>query len=247
MSDTGAVGRRPVSLRSRFVRRPDRPYTEVAGRSLVVVPSGHAAYELAPAAVALWAALDDRPLGELVASRPPDQPPVAYLELVRRWRALGLVEERTALAGLDTDPGVEATGPPATVRLHGRAEAAGVVLVVGPGLGGVTVTVAPPVVDGSAGPLLGLVELADGAVGPGPDDASDRRDPTGSTGTVEHLDAIGVFGALVGAADEEDLRSEGFVDALADLAERLVGRRVASGHPTRLAEAVSDLAATHRP
>jgi hypothetical protein len=107
VTDPTRPGRQPITVRSWFVRRPGRPYTEVAGHSVVVVPERRVAYEIAPAALRLWATLAHRPLGDLIADLDPDRAPVEYLELVRRWRALGLVEERAVLDGDPTSLGPE--------------------------------------------------------------------------------------------------------------------------------------------
>ncbi len=66
---------------------------------MVLVPERRVAYEIAPGALALWAALGDRTLGDLIADLDPGRPAHDYLEVVRRWRALGLVEERAELEG----------------------------------------------------------------------------------------------------------------------------------------------------
>ena len=57
----------PVSVRSRLVRAPGVRYTEVAGAAVVWEPTRRALHELSPAAAALWAALDGRPFGDVIA------------------------------------------------------------------------------------------------------------------------------------------------------------------------------------
>ncbi len=123
--------RRPVSAGSWFARRPDRPYTEVGGHSMVLVPERRMAYEIAPGARGLWAALGDRPLGELVAALDPDRPPLEYVELVRRWRALGLVEERAVLAAQRRAANDQPTSVAGSSLTWRRLESAGAAVPAG--------------------------------------------------------------------------------------------------------------------
>ena len=83
-----------------------RPYTEVGGHSMVLVPERRMCVEIAPGALALWGALGDRTLAAVLADlpAPPElrPPPDEAVEVVRRWRALGLIEERAVL-GVETE------------------------------------------------------------------------------------------------------------------------------------------------
>jgi hypothetical protein len=112
--------RRPVSLESRFTRRADRPYTEVAGHSMVLVLERRSAYEIAPGALALWASLGDRTLGDLITDLDPNRPALDYLEVVRRWRALGLIEERDVL-GVEGQTVDDTNGPASVAELRWRS------------------------------------------------------------------------------------------------------------------------------
>jgi hypothetical protein len=107
----GSPARAPISRASELGRRPGRPYSEVAGHAVVVIPERRSFIELAPGSVALWAGLDGRPLADVVAELgPPGGPTIAMteaIELARRWRALGLVEEGSVLAAA----GAAALGP----------------------------------------------------------------------------------------------------------------------------------------
>ncbi len=80
---------------------------------MVLVPERRMAYEIAPGALALWGALDDRSLGDLIARLDPNRPAHDYLEVVRRWRALGLIEERVVLG---VEPQTVDPAPPAELR-----------------------------------------------------------------------------------------------------------------------------------
>jgi hypothetical protein len=128
-----AASRAPISPASELCRRPRRPYSEVDGHAVVVIPERRAFVELPPRAVALWAALDGRPLAAVVGgltSRTGD-PVIATaeaIELVRRWRALDLVEERAVLGaeggGADDEPELARLDPdaepPSAPRLEWR-------------------------------------------------------------------------------------------------------------------------------
>lgn len=238
------VGRAPVNARSRFRRLPDRPYTEVAGHPVVVNLERRTCVPLSPAGVALWAALDGRPLDDLVAPAvgagatdapgapgAPDRSDAsdllpACIELLRRWRAFGLIEEDAVLGDVPAPDPVAAPARRATVTLRADAAASGSVLLVGPALTErTTVAVDPPRIVGAERALVGLVGLAAPA-GPGP-----------------HLDALGVLGVLVAGLDDHD-EPEAVVDALATLAESLTGRAVAAADPADAAvrRAVAELA-----
>ena len=238
------AGRAPVNGRSRFRRLPDRPYTEVAGQPVVVNLERRTCVPLSPAAVALWAALDGRALEELVAradepgahgepgahvehGRPDAADPLpAYRELLRRWRAFGLIEEDGVVDAAPAPDPVATPARRATVTLRARATASGSVLLVGPDLTDLaTVTVDPPRVVGAEQPLVGIVALAAPA-GLGPE-----------------LDALQVFGSLVAGLDDRG-EPEALVDALAALAESLTGHAVVSADPAgaEASRAVAELA-----
>lgn len=211
-----AVGRTPVSGRSRFRRLAGRPYTEVDGQPVVVNLERRTCIPLSPSAVALWAALDGRPLADLVVAGEPGTPdPLpACVELLRRWRALGLIEEDEVIDDESGAHPVDAPARCATVSLRARAAASGAVLVVGPDVTDVaTITLDPPGVVGAGRPLVGLVGLAA---------------PDGAGAGLAPLD---VFGLLVAAGPDDVEAPVSLVDALAELAESLTGRVVASADP----------------
>ncbi len=245
---TTLAHRAPISARSRLGRRPDRPYTEVDGHPVVIVPERRACYRIAPAALALWAALDGRPLGQVVDGLGPEadrHPLLDYVELVRRWRALGLVDECAAPDEAPPPP-FEPAEPPATVALHATVTAEGAVLVVGQGADEpVAISVADSAVVGAERPLVGLVQVM-GRTDPADADhpADPSPDPTPDPSPAQTLDALGVFEALVSVGDETDLEAEGTADALADLAETLRGLRIPGPDPDghRLDGAVAQLA-----
>jgi hypothetical protein len=226
MSHVTDAGRAPVNARSRFRRLPGRPYTEVAGQPVVVNLERRMCVPLSPAAVALWAALDGRPLHDLVAAA--DLLP-ACIELLRRWRAFGLIEEDAVLDDAPAPHPVAAPARRATVTLRAHVAASGSVLLVGPDrTERTTVAVDPPRVVGAEQPLVGLVGLA-APTAPGP-----------------RLDALGVFAVLVAGLDHHDEHDgpEALVDALATLAESLTGRAVTAVDPAdaEVRRAVAELA-----
>ena len=117
----------PVSIRSRIVRAEGVRYTEVDGNAVVWEPTERVLHELSPAAAGLWANLDGRPLGEVIAqveaerglladgSRP-SPTEVEVLDAVRRLRALRLVGDVSPGQGPVEELGAEGA-PPEWVQL----------------------------------------------------------------------------------------------------------------------------------
>jgi hypothetical protein len=207
--------RAPVSERSRFGRLPAHPYTEVDGHPVVLALDRRRFHVLTPAGARLWGALDGRPLGEVVddLAGPGTDPRAEGIELIRRWRALHLVEEGLAGDEAVDDLGDDAAASAmASVSFRGVAADSGAILRVGERADErPTVSLRPPRVIGADRPLEGVVEVVgSGARG-------------GSIGVLE------VFGALLASVVDEDLLDAGLGDALAGLAEGLPGRRVALG------------------
>lgn len=223
MAPAAPAGRAPVSPRSRFFRRPDRPYTEVDGRPVVIHPDRRTFYELTPAATAVWASLDGRSVRELATSittSTGSDPVLSCVELVRRWRALGLIEECTVLGTAPADD-LHLPSPPKTeIALVADTAATGAVLVVGLGARStVTVVVTPPRLAGAAVALRGLVQL-------GPIPGSGSMAQPAEAEAEGPLSPLAVFGALVQSVADEELHDGGLADALASLAESLAGLRL---------------------
>jgi hypothetical protein len=86
----------PVTLRSRLRRRPGVVATEVAGLPVLCDADARTTHPLSAAAARLWTDLDGRPLAahldQLTSS---DDAPteVALIELIRRLRAVDLIED----------------------------------------------------------------------------------------------------------------------------------------------------------
>jgi hypothetical protein len=188
---------------------------------VVLVPHRRRFHVLAPAAAGLWGSLDGRPLDEVVAgltgtdeARRPDRsgdPMLACVEMLRRWRALGLVEECGGRHGGSAEPH-RIPAPRATISFRASAADAGATLVVGATADQrVTVRVRPPQVVGAGVPLTGVREVIQTPA------------PTMVEGPIGVLD---VFGALLEGVVEDEVVDPGLADALAGLAEDLPGRRV---------------------
>lgn len=224
-------GRRPLSLGSKLARRPGQAYTEVDGHPVVVGPEPGRFTELAPATLALWAALDGRPLDEVAAAVDPDlgRGRVGTVDVCRRLRALGLIDDVAVLEreGVEAAGPVSAIDPPrrARVSLRGQVVDGGAGLALAGSEAGnsvepsipskaVDVEVDPPAVVGAAHALSHIV-LPRRSAGPGT--------AAGATAALGNpvQDPLAVFAALLINLAEPDLTAPGLVDALADLAEAL--------------------------
>ena len=209
----------PVHAQARLRRSPDVRYTEILGAPVLCNTDDRSVHAFSAATVVLWAGFDGRPLTEVAGVGPESPEWRGLVEVVRRFKATGLIEdvpagEVEALPDLDgpvpvvtslrirggwADDAAATSGAPGVLELHSSGDDATPVEVT-PGRSRPGEEVQPCTVDGRAVAGVTLPPSLRVSAGAGPE--------------------VVAFAAWVRAVvDADELRRPGVVDALAGLAE----------------------------
>jgi hypothetical protein len=209
----------PVHAQARLRRSPHVRYTEILGAPVLCNTDDRSVHTFSAATVVLWAGFDGRPLTEVAGVGPASPEWRDLVEVVRRFKVTGLVEDVPAgevadLPDLDApvpvvtslrvfgswaDDPTPAGGGAGVIELRSPASDAEVVEVM-PGRSRPGEELRPCTVDGRAVAGVTLPPSLRVSVGAGPE--------------------VVAFAAWVRAvADVDELRRPGVVDAVAGLAE----------------------------
>ena len=83
----------PVHAQARLRRSPDVRYTEVLGAPVLCNTDDRSVHAFSAATVLLWAGFDGRPLVEVAGVGPASPEWRGLVEVVRRFKATGLIED----------------------------------------------------------------------------------------------------------------------------------------------------------
>lgn len=209
----------PVHAQARLRRSPDVRYTEIRGAPVLCNTDDRSVHAFGAATVLLWAGFDGRPLTEVAGVAPASPKWRDLVEVVRRFKASGLIEDVPAgevealpdlaapvpivtslrIWGAWADDPTASSGAAGVLELHSSGdEATAVEVATGHSRPGEEVR--PFTVDGRALAGVTLPPSLRVSVGAGPE--------------------VVAFAAWVRAvADVDELRRPGVVDAVAGLAE----------------------------
>jgi hypothetical protein len=209
----------PVHEQARLRRSPDVRYTEILGAPVLCNTDDRSVHAFSAATVVLWAGFDGRPLAEVAGVGRESPEWRGLVEVVRRFKATGLIEDVPA-GEVEALPDLDAAVPvvtslrvwgawdgdsalardqPGVFELHTPGDGA-TAAEVAPGSSRPGAEVPPCTVDGRAVAGVTLPPSLRVSAGAGPE--------------------VVAFAAWVRAVtDADELRRPGVVDALAGLAE----------------------------